>query len=295
MEPGQSALIFLTFSVEAIKNIPSSVNHRLKITVPGGIPAGFANFVGLPPDEDEYTEMTGFTAVNPPDAIVLGPPLKGTRWIAADGCCTAVRHIRGFLAVNGKIFVAQRFAIDWEKLDAANKVFVGNPRDVRNYFAYGQKVLAVADATVTSVVNGFDDQIPGELPPDITLEEADGNHVVLDLGGGRFALYAHLIKDSITVKAGEKVVKEQVIGLVGNSGNTSAPHLHFHVMDSPSTLGSNGLPYVIDNYELIARGALTESFDEAEETGTPLEILPVDNSGIHENNLILDLRIVDFQ
>ena len=97
------------------------------------------------------------------------------------------------------------------------------------------------------MVNEFEDQIPGQLPPGITLAEADGNHVVLDLGGGRFALYAHLIKDSITVEVGEQVVPGQVIGLLGNSGNTTAPHLHFHVMDSPSSLGSNGLPYMYDS------------------------------------------------
>ena len=147
---------------------------------------------------------------------------------------------------------------------------------------------------MVTVVNGFEDQIPGQLPPGITLAEADGNHVVLDLGGGRFALYAHLIKDSITVEEGQQVTRGQVLGLVGNSGNTLAPHLHFHVMDSPSSLGSNGLPYMHDNYELLERGASTEAFDDAEATGIPLETVPVDNPGPQTDNLMLDLSIVNF-
>ena len=145
------------------------------------------------------------------------------------------------------------------------------------------------------MVNEFEDQVPGQLPPGITLEEADGNHVILDLGGGRFALYAHLIRDSILVEEGQQVTKGEVLGLVGNSGNTLAPHLHFHVMDGPSSLGSNGLPYMHDNYVLLERGASTEAFDEAEGTGIPLETIPVDNPGPQNDNLMLDLSIVNFE
>ncbi|MGI9534673.1 MAG: M23 family metallopeptidase [Thermodesulfobacteriota bacterium] len=295
LEPEQSGIVFLTFSVESAEDIPANITHRFKITVPGGIPDGFANFAGIPPGSEEYTEFTGQTGVNPPNAILLSPPLKGDNWVAADGCCTAVRHVRGYNAVNGKIFFAQRFAIDWEKINEEKRIFVGDPLDVTNYFAYGEDVIAVADATVVTVVNGFEDQVPGQLPPGITLAEADGNHVVLDLGSGRFALYAHLIKDSITVEVGEQVVRGQVLGLLGNSGNTTAPHLHFHVMDSSSSLGSNGLPYMYDNYELIEMSASTEAFDEAEATGIPLETVPVANPGIHTDDLMLDQSIVNFE
>lgn len=294
LEPEQSAIVFLTFSVESAEDIPANITNRLKITVPGGIPAGFANFAGIAPEAEEYIFFTGQTGVSPPDAILLSPPLSGDGWVAADGCCTAIRHVRGYNAVNGKIFFAQRFAIDWEKLNDEKRIFVGDPLDVTNYFAYGEEVLAVSNATVVSVVNEFEDQVPGQLPPGITLAEADGNHVVLDLGGGRFALYAHLIKDSITVEEGEQVVTGQVIGLLGNSGNTTAPHLHFHVMDSPSSLGSNGLPYMYDNYELIEMSASTEAFDLAEATGIPLETVPVDNPGPQTDNLMLDQSVVNF-
>ena len=70
-------------------------------------------------------------------------------------------------------------------------------------------------------------------------------YVVLDLGGGRFAFYAHLQPGSLRVKAGDRVKAGQVLGLVGNSGNSTEPHLHFHISNGISPLGSEGLPYAI--------------------------------------------------
>ena len=80
----------------------------------------------------------------------------------------------------------------------------------------------------------------------ITSETVGGNHIVLDLGGGRYAFYAHLQPGSLKVKVGDRVTRGQVIGLVGNSGNSTEPHLHFHISDGVSPLGSEGLPYVLD-------------------------------------------------
>ena len=74
----------------------------------------------------------------------------------------------------------------------------------------------------------------------ITSETIGGNHVVLDLGGGRFAFYAHLQPGSLKVKVGDRVTRGQIIGLVGNSGNSTEPHLHFHISNGVSPLGSEG-------------------------------------------------------
>src|SRR3954471_18618605 len=68
-------------------------------------------------------------------------------------------------------------------------------------------------------------------------------YVVVDIGGGRFAFYAHLQPGSLKVHVGDRVRAGQVLGLVGNSGNTDFPHLHFHVMNGPSPLASDGLPF----------------------------------------------------
>jgi murein DD-endopeptidase len=88
--------------------------------------------------------------------------------------------------------------------------------------------------------------------PAISLENASGNYVTLDLGQGRYAFYEHLKHGSINVKTGDRVKSGQVIGLLGNSGSSSSgPHLHFHVSDANSTLAAEGLPYVFKSFEVL--------------------------------------------
>lgn len=294
LQPGEAGVIFIHFPV-AGSAVPANLTHKITFSVPNGIPEGFKIFAGIPADAETYTYTTGASTVGSSDAIVLGPALEGSGWVAADGCCDAVRHIRAMMPINDKLVVAQRFAIDWEMINADRKIFVGDPKDVTSYFAYGKNVLAVKDAKVVAAVDMYKDQVPGGLPEGMTLAEADGNHIVLDLGNGKYALYAHLKPGSVKVKAGDTVKRGQVMALVGNTGNTTAPHLHFHVMDGPSTLGSNGLPYVIDEFELVERSASTEAFDKAEAEGIQLEVVPVENPGTHKNVLPLDQSVVVFK
>jgi hypothetical protein len=293
IQPGESAVIFVHVQLEE-GNVPANLSHRVTFSVPNGIPEGFKNFAGIPVESEVYTYMAGVTPVGSSDAIVISPPLEGQDWIAADGCCDSTRHIRAMMPINDRLNIAQRFAIDWETINNDKRIFVGDSKDVNSYFAYGKNVLAVADAKVVAAVDKYGDQVPGGLPAGMTLEEADGNHIVLDLGGGKYALYAHLKPGSVKVKEGDTVKRGQVMAQVGNTGNTTAPHLHFHVMDGASTLGSNGLPYVIDSFEVTGQVPSTEAFDKAEAEGTPLEIIVVDQVGTHENELPLDQRVVNF-
>jgi hypothetical protein len=102
-------------------------------------------------------------------------------------------------------------------------------------------------------INGCCGPSDHQEPPPV-LDTAAGNRVVEDLGGGRFALYAHKQPGSVTVAVGQRVERGQVLGKVGNSGNSTEPHLHFHVMDGAggaSALGANGLPYVFDRFTLV--------------------------------------------
>jgi murein DD-endopeptidase MepM/ murein hydrolase activator NlpD len=157
--------------------------------------------------------------------------------------------------VNGQIHYAQRFAIDWMLLNSEARLFRGDGKSVKDYECYGAKVIAVADGTVVDTDSEFDDQIPGSLPDPktITLQNVDGNHIVIDVGHGKYAFYAHFQKGSLLVAKGDHVKRGQVLALVGNTGNTSAPHMHFHLMDGVSVLGSNGLPYVIDQFEVAGQ------------------------------------------
>jgi murein DD-endopeptidase MepM/ murein hydrolase activator NlpD len=150
------------------------------------------------------------------------------------------------MVVNGKAHIAQRLAIDWIKLGPGGRLAHDDRARNENWFAYGAEVLAVADGTVVSVKEGIPENVPltDKRAVPITIETITGNHVVLDIGNGRYATYAHLIPKSLRVSLGAKVRRGQVLGLLGNSGNSDAPHLHFHITDGPSALGSEGVPYV---------------------------------------------------
>lgn len=283
MAPSTQALLFVHVALAADAPIPRQLAHRVS-----------ARVAAAAPGRQEMRESGGATPVAPRDVVVIGPPLRGERFISADSCCDASRHTRAALAVNGRVYVAQRFAVDWEQLDAQGRIYAGAQSDPASYAIYGRDVLAVADAPVVAVIDGLPDQPPGKMPADIAIEEADGNSIVLDLGGGRYALYAHLRAGSITVKAGDRVKRGQTIARVGNSGNTLAPHLHFHVMDSPLPLASSGLPYAIDAFAVTGDGAGTQAFDKAEADGTPLAITPVAPPRAVRNALPLDQLEISF-
>ena len=137
--------------------------------------------------------------------------------------------------------------------------------------------------------------MPGVFPENISPEEADGNSVILDIGGGNYALYGHFQPGSVRVKEGDRVRRGDVLGLVGSSGNSLAPHLHFHVMSTPLSLASNGLPYEVDSFEVTAKNpGGTAAFDKAEAEGTPLKVEPVEPPKRVTDAMPLDQVVVSF-
>jgi hypothetical protein len=279
----QTATLYLTLRFPDRSAVPDRLDHRL--TVAGdGLPGGSATVGPVP------------VAVSTFVAPVLGPPLEpGSRYVAADSCCDSPRHRRALLPIDNRSWLAQRFAVDWEQLDARDRTVTGDdPADPADYTIYGKKVLAASDGTVVHVLTGLPDEVPGALPPDTSPAEADGNSIVLDMGGGLFALYAHMQDGSITVQEGQRVSRGQHLGLVGNSGNTSAPHLHFHVMDGPSPLTSEGVPYVIDSFGTTGQIVSTEAFDALENTTEPLPVRPLPTDGAHSDQMPLDRDLVTF-
>jgi hypothetical protein len=233
-------------------------------------------------------------AVDHRKVVVLGPPLRGQGYISADSCCDAVRHTRAALPVNGRVWLAQRFAVDWEQLDARGQIYSGPRSKLESYTIFGKPVLAVADARVIAVTDGLTEQVPGLYPTNIALDQADGNSVILDLGNDSYALYAHLQPGSIRVHPGESVKIGQVIGLVGDSGNSVAPHLHFQVMDRPSSLAANGLPYEMNHFQVTGKTPGTHAFDQAEANGTRLSVLPAASDNANRPVFPLDQMIISF-
>jgi murein DD-endopeptidase MepM/ murein hydrolase activator NlpD len=186
--------------------------------------------------------------------VTIGPPLRGGAWLAGNGPANASGHRRALFALGGRAVIGQRFAIDWVKVNPQGRTFDGDAKQNAAYLAHGQEAIAVADGTIAAIKDGIPENVPGitSRAVPITMDTIGGNFVVLDLGEGRYAFYAHLQPGSLRVKTGDKVNRGRVLGLVGNSGNSTEPHLHFHVSDGLESLSSEGLPYVLDAFEIAA-------------------------------------------
>jgi murein DD-endopeptidase len=195
-------------------------------------------------------------------AVRIRAPLRG-EWLAANGPSNASGHRRTALALNGTVAIAQRFGIDFLQVDSGGRTFRGDSTNNANYFAYGREIFAVSDGIVVATKDSIPENVPrgpvARAVP-INLVTVGGNHVVIDLGDGRYAFYAHVQPGSMRVRVGDRVRRGQVIALVGNSGNSTEPHLHFHIVDAvalgTSTLGAEGIPYELASFELVGRCTL---------------------------------------
>jgi murein DD-endopeptidase MepM/ murein hydrolase activator NlpD len=117
---------------------------------------------------------------------------------------------------------------------------------------------------------------------------------VQDLGNGNYALYAHIKTGTVGVKPGDRLSAGQVIGSVGNTGNSDAPHLHFHVMSTPDPLRSNGLPFVYNGFRLDSHVAGTAAELEALPKDQPIP-LQQGFAARDENNVMpMDLDVMTY-
>jgi murein DD-endopeptidase MepM/ murein hydrolase activator NlpD len=277
------ALLFLDIILPQGAAIPRELSHRVAVLASAA-----------PPDRRNISETGGAIAVDQQPVVQIGPPLRGAGYISADSCCDATRHTRAAMPVNGRVWISQRYAVDWEQLNAAGRIYSGPQQKLESYAIFGQPALAVADAVVESVIDNQPEQTPGKFPTNIPLADADGNCVILDLGGHRYALYAHLQPGSIKVHRGDRVKLGQVLGLVGDSGNSIVPHLHFQVTAGPSSMASNGLPYEIRDFQVTGKVPGTAAFDKSETDGSPLPFTPITPPQSIKNALPLDQYIISF-
>ena len=232
---GLRAVLFLTVALPAGTR-PAALRHRLT----------FSDSVGA-----RTLTLPDLSVTR--DAAVLGPPLRGGPWLAANGPSNGSGHRRALIPLDGAPVIAQRFAIDYVLVDTAFNTHTGDARDNTKYYAHDLDVLAVADGKVVAVKDGIPENIPGaeSRAVPITLETVGGNHVILDIGGGRFAFYAHVRPGSLRVTVGDRVRRGEVLAKLGNSGNSTEPHLHFHLADASAPLASEGIPYVHESLVLV--------------------------------------------
>lgn len=238
---GMRAIVFLQLIFNSSEDVPRALRHRL-----------FFKSDGASAGSGESMIEGARVVVQRSAPLVISPPLRGAGWLAANGPSNVSGHRRTVIVLDGKARVPQRFATDWVRFGADGKLFHDSPTKNANWYGYKAEVLAVAN----SVVVGVKDNIPeneataAKRAVPISLETVAGNHIILDLGGGYFALYAHLIPGSLRVKVGDRVRRGQVLALLGNTGNSDAPHLHFHIADANSPLGAEGIPFVFESFEV---------------------------------------------
>ena len=233
---GGHAGVFVDLALPLLQNLPRRLAHRISIQ------SAAASTIALPGP---------VVAVKSERALPLGPPLRGSNLIDLNGCCRGA-HTRALLSMASGLFLAQRYAIDFARLDDNGELLAGDPSKNESYFTFGSEIIAAGSGRIVETRDTVPENVPTEPLPPATIESAPGNYVVEALDDGRFALYAHIQTGQVRVHAGQRVTRGQVLGLVGNTGNSTGPHLHFHVTDGPSPLGSNGLPYVYDRFDLLA-------------------------------------------
>lgn len=257
--PGQSGTLFLDLTTPAADPVPTGLRHEVDLSyaaAPAAPEPGDLDPTPAPPQDVRFTGVA--TEVDQQEAVVVDPPLRGGGWVVGNGCCDPINAHRGStLSLDGDVAVAQRFAIDFVRLAAGDQAVTGDPADLTSYPDFGQEVHSATAGTVVDAAPAErEEQVPGALPAGATVQTADGNYLVVDMGGGRFAFYAHMQPGSLRKQVGDTVAVGEVLGLLGNTGNTDAPHLHFHVMDGPSPLLSNGLPFRFSSF--TGQGVVTD-------------------------------------
>jgi hypothetical protein len=235
-------------------------------------------------DEKSYESDAPVTTVSSKLPEIVSP-LHGRNWVAFNGPSNTSLHRRTMIVIEATTHIAQRYAIDWVKIGDDDRTWHGDAKDNRSYYCYGVEARAIADGVVVEVKDGMRENTPNEPPVEaVTVDTIAGNHVNLDLGGGVYVMYAHLQPGSIRVKLGDRVTPGQVIGLVGNTGNSSEPHFHIQLMNRNSPLDSEGLPYSLPKFKLTGRAHSDKpSFDHLAAPET------------HHGDLPLDGEVVDFE
>lgn len=241
LSPGESRILFLWLVFHKNEFFPNQLIHEF--TMNGMIHN--THYI--------FHEKSFPVAIKKTAPFVIGAPLKGNNWLAGNAPANGANHRGENFIFAGKPFYSQRYAIDFVRFGTDGLSYKGDESKNKNYYAYDQDALAVGDGKVIFIQDGIAENIPNsnKFSVAMNLKTLPGNYLILDLGSGKFAGYAHLIPGSFKVKVGDFVKKGQVIAKIGNSGNSSEPHLHFQIMDHPDFYKANGVPYVFERFTTL--------------------------------------------
>jgi murein DD-endopeptidase len=266
------------------------------LTIPDGavVPTALHHEVTF---ADGTATQGGVATVSTDAPLQIAAPVRGDRWYVGNGpTVEPVYHRNGMQEAGGRFYGPERFAVDWVRLGTDGRAYQGEGLTPAEWVCHGADVVAVADGTILDARDGLPDNSPvGSYLLPMTMQNVQGNYVVLDIRGEHthFALYAHFAPGSLQVRAGDRVTAGQVIGKLGSSGNSGAPHLHFHVCDGRGPFADrgdvvlcNGLPYVLSSFTLLG----STSF-EAVDQGVPWT--PTAPPQVRSGELVLDGQVVD--
>lgn len=263
LAPGSWAVVYMWVTVEDSAAVPRLIRHRIAMDFQS--PQGTVR---------EGVLEVGSTSPGPP-AIVLGPPLGEGLWRTSNNSNNS-GHRRGIFTAGN---MPQRFAIDYAQVDEFGRNRTSNLFRNESHFAFGSPVLAVADGVVLSAADSMSENSVGRQPPR-SFPATMGNYVDLEIGPGVYASYLHLQSGSVRVQAGDTVRLGQVIGRLGNTGASIAPHLHFELTRASSAQGrtergdlGEGLPFTFPSYELVGQDQSPYCSCDGSECATrPLDI-----------------------
>ena len=149
---------------------------------------------------------------------------------------------------------AQKGAFDFVVRNKEGKSFRNEGKTNEDYYAFGKRIISPSDGEVVLVVDGVKDNIPGKLNPIYV----PGNTVIIKTDNNEFLFFAHFVKNSIAVSEGQIVKQGDLLGLCGNSGNSSEPHLHFHIQNIEDMNEATGVKAYFEN--ILVDGKIKRDF-----------------------------------
>ncbi len=251
------------------RRVPKRLTEQLRYALPRGAPG---------------RTIIGSTIIHGPTVRVdRGPPIRiaspvyGSGWLDSSGCCAdpTSEHRTLLLPADGAFRTPEMFAIDWIR-EVGGSFFTGDGAKLTDWPGFGAPIHAAASGVVVSVTNDRP-----EVPPFTTTDKNPtvrkprdyaGNDVVERIAPDKYAAYLHMQTGSVRVKVGQRLRIGQVIGALGNTGNTTGPHLHFGIQDGPDILTSNSLPFEIRSFTVEGTAVLGRRPGTIRLTGTPRRV-----------------------
>lgn len=149
---------------------------------------------------------------------------------------------------------AQKNAFDFLIIDKSGKSYKTDGKTNEDYYAFGKEVIAPYDGEIVLVIDGVKDNMPGEM----NLFDVRGNTIILKTANNEYLVFCHFKHQSIKVKEGQKVVQGQSLGLCGNTGHSSEPHIHFHIQNIEDINIATGVKCYFD--KIIVNGQLKNDY-----------------------------------